>query len=385
MPKRTEKPVFLIGTSQTYPSIAAAAKALGVSASGVSKVVSGKIPSIKGYRLGALSDRVIKVVETGEEFTSPVQASRKLGVKEKKVSSLLSSGANQTTGGYHFVYDVASPKVTPTQTRQTRTATGKPKNKKQRKAEKRAKRQSEPARREAEREAKRKARELKAAIKQYDRTRESLYQYVKTVNDMIDKYNKANTALIYYHPAAKDVFGLQPLIGYGDGLHFDDSLKWFDYDLSKDGKERIEELTKMMEMRLDRLITETTQKGKNFFDMTTAWQTRTTWADEFFKTPGHENDLDKYAHMLWDILLILERANEYKELGSDLLFNEISDAMQGDIDPDELNRFMERIEYWMDNDGDQDDLNEILQELHMNYTPKQGYSVFDDDDGWWST
>ena len=384
MPKRTEKPVFLIGTSQTYPSIAAAAKALGVSASGVSKVVSGKIPSIKGYRLGALSDRVIKVIETGEEFTSPVQASRKLGVKEKKVSSLLSSGANQTTGGYHFVYDVASPNGTPTQTRQAGTST-KPKNKKQRKAEKRAKRQAEPERRAKEREAKRKARELRAVIKQYDKTRDSLFQYVKTVNDMIDKYNKVNPALIYYHPAAKDVFGLQPLIGYGDGLHFDASLQWFDYDLSKDDKERIEELTKMMDMRLDRLITETTQKGKNFFDMTTAWQTRTTWADEFFKTPGHENDLDKYAHMLWDILLILERANEYKELGSDLLFNEISDAMQGDIDPDELNRFMERIEYWMDNDGDQDDLDEILQELHMNYTPKQGYSVFDDDDGWWST
>lgn len=379
------KPVFVVGTAQTYPSVAAAAKALGVSASGVSKVVSGKIPSIKGYRLGALSDRVIKVTETGEEFTSPVQAARKLGVKAKKVSSLLSSGANQTTGGYHFVYDVASPKVTPTQTRQAGTATGKPKNKKQRKAEKRAKRQAEPERRAKEREAKRKARELKAVIKQYDKTRDSLFQYVKTVNDMIDKYNKVNPALIYYHPAAKDVFGLQPLIGYGDGLHFDDSLQWFDYDLSKDDKERIEELTKMMEMRLDRLITETTQKGKNFFDMTTAWQTRTTWADEFFKTPGHENDLDKYAHMLWDILLILERANEYKELGSDLLFNEISDAMQGDIDPDELNRFMERIEYWMDNDGDQDDLDEILQELHMNYTPKQGYSVFDDDDGWWST
>ena len=202
---------------------------------------------------------------------------------------------------------------------------------------------------------------------------------------MIDEYNKANPALIYYHPAAKYVFGLQPLIGYGDGMHFDDSLKRFDYDLSKDGKERIEELTKMMEMRLDRLITETTLKGKNFFDMTTAWQTRTTWADEFFKTPGHENDLDKYAHMLWDILLILERANEYKELGSDLLFSEISDAMQGDIDPDDLQRFMERIEYWMDNNGDQDDLDEILEELHAGYTKKQGYSVFDDDDGWWST
>lgn len=384
MPKRNEKPVFLIGTSQTYPSIAAAAKALGVSASGVSKVVSGKIPSIKGYRLGALSDRVIKVPETGQEFTSPVQAARQLGVKAKKVSSLLSSGASQTTGGYHFVYDVASPNGTPTQTRQAGTAT-KPKNKKQRKAEKRAKRQAEPERRAKEREAKRKARELRAVIKQYDKTRDSLFRYVKTVNDMIDKYNKVNPALIYYHPAAKDVFGLQPLIGYGDGLHFDDSLQWFDYDLSKDDKERIEELTKMMEMRLDRLITETTQNGKNFFDMTTAWQTRTTWADEFFKTPGHENDLDKYAHMLWDILLILERANEYKELGSDLLFNEISDAMQGDIDPDDLQRFMERIEYWMDNNGDQDDLDEILQELHMGYTPKQGYSVFDDDDGWWST
>lgn len=384
MPKRNLKPVFLVGTNQTYPSISAAAKALGISVSSVSKVVSGKVPSVKGYRLGALSDRVIKVTETGEEFTSPVQAARKLGVKAKKVSSLLSSGANQTTGGYHFVYDVASPNRTPTQTQQAGTAT-KPKNKKQRKAEKQAKRRSKPAKNDAEREAKRKARELRTVIKQYNQTRDSLYRYVKTINDMIDKYNKANPALIYYHPAAKYVFGLQPLIGYGDGMHFDDSLKRFDYDLSKDGKERIEELTKMMEMRLDRLITETTLKGKNFFDMTTAWQTRTTWADEFFKTPGHENDLDKYAHMLWDILLILERANEYKELGSDLLFNEISDAMQGDIDPDDLQRFMDRIEYWMDNNGDQDDLDEILQELHMGYTPKPGYSVFDDDDGWWST
>jgi len=383
MPKRNLKPVFLVGTNQTYPSISAAAKALGISVSSISKVVSGKVPSVKGYRLGALSARVIKVPETGQEFTSPVQAARQLGVKAKKVSSLLSSGANQTTGGYHFVYDVASPNGTP-QTRQAGTAT-KPKNKKQRKAEKRAKRQAEPERRAKEREAKRKARELRTVIKQYNQTRDSLYRYVKTINDMIDEYNKANPALIYYHPAAKDVFGLQPLIGYGDGLHFDDSLKRFDYDLSKDDKEKIAKLTEMMEIRLDRLITETTQKGKNFFDMTTAWQTRTTWADEFFKTPGHENDLDKYAHMLWDILLILERANEYKELGSDLLFNEISDAMQGDIDPDDLQRFMERIEYWMDNNGDQDDLDEILQELHMGYTPKPGYSVFDDDDGWWST
>ena len=384
MPKRNLKPVFLVGTNQTYPSISAAAKALGISVSSVSKVVSGKVPSVKGYRLGALSDRVIKVAETGEEFTSPVQAARKLGVKAKKVSSLLSSGANQTTGGYHFVYDVASPNRTPTQTQQAGTAT-KPKNKKQRKAEKQAKRRSKPAKNDAEREAKRKARELRTVIKQYNQTRDSLYRYVKTINDMIDEYNKANPALIYYHPAAKYVFGLQPLIGYGDGMHFDDSLKRFDYDLSKDGKEEIAKLTEMMEMRLDRLITETTLKGKNFFDMTTAWQTRTTWADEFFKTPGHENDLDKYAHMLWDILLILERANEYKELGSDLLFNEISDAMQGDIDPDDLQRFMDRIEYWMDNNGDQDDLDEILQELHMGYTPKPGYSVFDDDDGWWST
>ena len=382
MSVKNAKPVFLAGTNQTYPSISAAAKALGISVSSVSKEVSGKVPSVKGYRLGALSDRVIRVPETGQEFTSPVQAARQLGVKAKKVSSLLSSGANQTTGGYHFVYDVAS--ATPTQTSQAATAS-KPKSKKQRRSEKQAKRRSNPERNAAEREAKRKARELRTVIKQYNQTRDSLYRYVKTINDMIDEYNKANPALIYYHPAAKDVFGLQPLIGYGDGLHFDDSLKRFDYDLSKDGKERIEELTKMMEMRLDRLITETTQKGKNFFDMTTAWQTRTTWADEFFRTPGHENDLDKYAHMIWDILLILDRANEYSELGSDLLFIEISDAMQGDIDPDDLNRFMERIEYWMDNNGDQDDLDEILNELHAGYTKKQGYSVFDDDDGWWST
>lgn len=384
MKKRTEKPVFLIGTSQIYPSISAAAKALGVSPSGVSKVVSGKIPSIKGYRLGVLSDRVIKVPETGQEFASPVQVARQLGVKAKKVSSLLSSGASQTAGGYHFVYDVAG---TPTQARQAGTSTtSKPKSKKQRRAEKQAKRHSKAERKAAEREEKRRARELKTVIKQYNQTRDSLYRYVKTVNDMIDKYNKTNGALIYYHPAAKDVFGLQPLIGYGDGLHFDDTLRWFAYDLSKDSKDRVQELGKMMEMRLDRLITETTQKGKNFFDMTTAWQTRTTLADEFFRTPAHENELDKYSHLIWDILLILVRANEYPELGSDLLFTEISDAMQGAIDPDELNRFMERIEYWMDNNGDQDDLAEILQELHMNYTPQQGYSVFDDDDdGWWST
>lgn len=379
MSSKNAKPVFLAGTNQIYPSYSAAAKALGISVSSVSRVVSGKVPSVKGHRLGALSARGIKVVETGQVFTSPAQAANALGVSKKKISSLVRSGSGATTGGYHFEYDVASSNGTHTQARQAGTTASKPKNRKQRKAEKRAKRQVKPERRATEREAKRKARELKRVIKQYDRTRESLYKYVKSVNDMSDKY----PTLIYYHQAIKDVFSLQPLIGYGDDdVHFDDSLQEFRYDLSKDGKESIEELTKSMERILDRLITETTQKGKEFFDMTTAWQTRTTWANEFFKSDGHEDELDKYAHLIWDIILLLEEANNFEELGSDLLFHEIQDAMQGGIDPENLQKFMDDIDSWMEHHGDLYDLNEILEELHSGYTPKKGYSVYDDDGEW---
>lgn len=363
------KPIFVIGTGQEFKSASAAAKALGINRANIYSVLSGRRKSAGGKQFGYAENRAVLVTKngTGKVYSSLTSAARSVGANISKVENIVTSGIDKTVKGYQFQY-VDKSKLTPS----APSVPKMPKGKKQRRAEKREKRKV--------REREKKKSVLNPYIKKYKEARKELSGYITVVNKQIDKYNKANPALIYYHPATPSVFGLQMYTGY-NGMHFDETLKKLGLP-EEPTKEDIEKLTEKMKLLYERLKAETNQKKRNFFDMHLAEQNRTQFADEFFKTPGHENDLDKYAEYIWDIIEILQRANLYPELGSDKLFIAIQDAMQGNVDSDTLSRFIDSIAWWMDNDGSQEELNEYFMSLDDSYTPTPGYSVFDDEEGW---
>lgn len=370
---KNAKPVFLAGTNQTYPSISAAAKALGISVSSVSKVVSGKVPSVKGYRLGALSDRVIKVPETGETFTSPVQAARQLGVKAKKVSSLLASGSDRTTGGYHFEYDIA-----PQATQQSGTTTNVSAKKKSRKANKQAqinkRRQKKTAKaaRQAKKaatraadsqasEARRREREAtkQEQYKKHDITRrtEKLRTLMEKINDQLGKYDERH--MLEYSSA------VQEIMEYMQYLNEDDSLNLF--DTSDINMEFIAD--NMTDFGIDRWLnqlTNATQRNNGlFWDITRQEKERAFYAQELGISLA---EIEEYVEFLPELWLIFREGAKMFEYDS-IIWEKIKQSVKGGIPKVEFRKAMDKLKYYFAYGGNENVLQDLLSDLDA-YAPE---------------
>lgn len=403
------KPIFIPGTNMQFESAAAAAKALGINRGNISSVLTGRRKTAGGYQFSYASNRVIYIPETGAAFTDIKSAARSVGIGAKKAIKGLEGRSGSAIGGYHFTYADASkipiisadapdaptnkktsPKKRTSKQERIKQHRVKKQQKQERQRQKEAIRSHDRAESAARHKKQENAKRLRESIANYNQAHEELKQYIESVNKQIDEYIKVSPSLIYYHTATPAIMGLQMYTGYvftiNDITLFDDSLSKFALpeDLTDISKSELDKITKRMQMLYQRLKAESTRKGSSFFDMNIAEQNRTMLAFEFFKTTGHEDDMDKYAYMIWDIIDIINRSNEHPEMGSDLIFNMVSDAMQGDIDPDTLDRFIQDLDGWMQRNGSEEELDEILSEMDGTYQPKAGFSVFDDDDetGW---
>lgn len=399
---RTTKPVFIVGTGQTFPSASAAAKALGINRSNIYSVLAGRRKTAGGQQFGYASNKAVSVSKNGstQVYSNLTAAARAVKANPTKVENIVSAGIDKTVKGYSFSYiDTSKISYAP-------SVPSVPKNRKKKKAEqareRKAKQREKAARKQQKEEKRKREREESAkkhrrdeklkslgeAYTSYKDAKSVLLDYVKKVNEQIDKYIDVNPALLYYHQSTPAVFGLQMYVGYEYGpydiTYFDESLKNFELpenidDLTKDDTQK---LADKMSLLAERMKSEAERKGRSFFDMTNAERNRTDLAFEFYKNTGHENDMDQYAYMIWDILDTIQRSNMFPELGSDLVFNMVSDAMQGNVDKDVLDRFIQDLDGWMNRYGSQEELDEILSELDGTYSKPTGFSVFDDDWGW---
>lgn len=407
---RTTKPVFIVGTGQTFPSASAAAKALGINPGNLYSVLAGRRKTAGGYQFGYAANRAVSVSKNGETkiYSSVEAAAKAVHANVSKVDRLVSGGINKTVKGYEFSYvdasrvsaganvvssSVAVPAAKPknrksNKTEQIKAHRAKKQQKQQRTAEREAKRQAEREESARQHQRETQLKNMGESYFNYSKARSNLQNYMHKVNEQIDKYIEINPALLYYNQATPAVMGLQMYTGYETGAYdityFKEDLEKFDLpeDLSELSPDDLQKMADTMDLLTQRMHAEAEQKGRSFFDVNLAEQNRTMLALEFFKNTGHENDLDEYAYMIWDILEIIQRSNQYEEMGSDLLFNIVSDAMQGNVDKDVLDRFIQDLDGWMNRSGSQDELDEILSELHGTYNEPRGFSVFDDDWGW---
>ena len=400
---RVTKPVFIVGTGQTFPSASAAAKALGINPGNLYSVLAGRRKTAGGHQFGYAANRAVSVSKKGEtKIYSNIEAAAKaVHANVSKVDRLVSGGINKTVKGYEFSYVDASrvassaaapaaPAAPAASKKQERI-----KNRRSKKQQKRQRAAEKESKRQAEREASAKKHQRDEQLKNlgesyfnYNKSKSILQRYMQKINDQIDKYIDVNPALLYYNHSTPAVLGMQMYTGYNYGPYdipyFDTSMAKFALpdDIGDINPDDVQKLADRMQLIDERLVAESTRKGSSFFDINVAEQNRTMLALEFFKNTGHENELDEYAYMIWDILDVISRANQFKELGSDLIFNMVSDAMQGNIDKNTLEDFIDHIDNWMSSGGSEDELDDILSELDGTYNKPKGFSVFDDDWGW---
>lgn len=396
------KPIFIPGTNMQFTSASAAAKSLGINAGNIYSVLAGRRKTAGGYQFGYAENRTIYIQETGQSFSNIKDAARAVKVSTKKAIKGLEGRSGSAIGGYHFTY-ADKTKVSPVSAsdslaskQQQRPKRARKQNKQERIQQKRQKKQAAQTRRQ-QKEAERRQERAKASHRQQQRYKErqqqlklrpyidnynvaksELQEYLNKVNDKIAEYYNTNSALIYYAPTSPDVLGMQMVIGYTDDGYFDPSLSEFTLP-ENPTQEEIEKLFERLKNMKKRMEMETSKKNSAFWDLNIAEQTRRDIALEFFKVPGHEDEMDKYAYMLWDIIDILNRAHEFPdELGSDIVFTSIQDAMHGNIPAYKLEEFLDGLSGWMDG-GSAQELDEILSGLD-GYEPQPGFSVWDDEE-----
>ena len=387
---RVTKPVFIVGTGQTFPSASAAAKALGINPGNLYSVLAGRRKTAGGYQFGYAANRAVSVSKKGETkiYSSVEAAAKAVHANPNKIDSIVSGRVKKTVKGYEFSYvdasRVASSAAAPAAA--APAASKKQQRIKNRRVKRQQKRQratAKEAKRQAEREASAKKHQRDEQLKNlgesyfnYTKSKAILQRYMQKINDQIDNYIDVA------------VLGMQMYTGYNYGPYdipyFDASMEKFALpdDIGDINPDDVQKLADRMQLIDERLEAESTRKGSSFFDITVAEQNRNMLALEFFKNTGHENELDEYAYMIWDILDVISRANQFKELGSDLIFNMVSDAMQGNIDKNTLEDFIGHVDNWMSSGGSEDELDDILSELDGTYSKPKGFSVFDDDWGW---
>lgn len=395
------KAIFIPGTNMTFQSASAAAKVLGINAGNIYKVLNGQRKTAGGYSFGYESNKTIYIPQTGQTFSNPRAAARSVGVKPGRVYDVLSGNVrSKSKPKYDFVYadttkinaasatsnSVPNRKKSRKENKQQQIQQNRQRKKEKfaqqkRKIETRIQERAEASIRRQQRDEERQRRRiLRPATQKYEKSKKQLQSYLEKVNAKLKEYNDLHKYFVNYNPSAPDVLGLQMAIGYTEDGYFNTTLSKFSvvYDDTASIQEiesALIETAERME-RLKKVLEDATNKANGrFWDINVAKGNRSALALEFNIT---ESQMDNYADPIWDMLDVLQEANHHEELGSELVYNAVSDAMQGNIPDWKLAEFLENISAYMDGDSIQD-IDEIFMILNGYHAPGSGIW---DDEGW---
>lgn len=387
------KPIFIPGTNQQFASAAAAAKALGIDAGNISKVLKGKRKTAGGYTFGYASNRTIYIPETGQTFGSIQTAAKAVRVSPKKAEQILENNVGKTVGGYHFEYADAS-KIIPVSASDSRSSATSKNRKAKKQARQQQKRQKKQAKfdlqqqRAAKKQTERAASSARQSRKQQERIDQIKSNYaayvkhqqtesllsnevkelrslMKRINAQLKKYQDEN--MMGYSRVAQDVEEFQNYLGITKDGMFDTSDENM-LNLMEDWSE--EELTHFK----NQLSAETDKQNGLFWNIKKQIQERAKYATQFGLAP---EELDAYVDLLPELWKIFEQARHYSmyEKVGQYMWTEIKNSVKSGISPQELQRVMDELSKW---DGSSSkELQETLGELEESISLE---SIFDDDE-----
>ena len=106
---RVTKPVFVVGTGQTFPSASAAAKALGINPGNLYSVLAGRRKTAGGYQFGYTANRAVSVSKNGETkiYSTLEAAAKAVHANPNKIDSIVSGRVKKTVKGYEATRIVA--------------------------------------------------------------------------------------------------------------------------------------------------------------------------------------------------------------------------------------------------------------------------------------
>lgn len=385
------KPIFIPGTNQQFASAAAAAKALGIDAGNISKVLKGKRKTAGGYSFGYTSNRVIYIPKTGQTFSSVKAAAKYAKSSPRKLEHILENNVDKTVGGFRFEYADSSkiptvsvsdgrPSAVPKKNRKT--------NKKARQQQKRQKKQAKLERQKIKEELLRKSR-AETSIKQAGKKQERIEQLrdvytenkvtrallsneatelralMEKVNAQLVKYQNAN--MMGYSKIAQDVEEFQNYLGFTENGLFDTSEENMLGLMENLSAEEINHWKNQLDLIAD-------SKNGLFWDLNKQIKERQNYALEFGVS---SEEMDAYIDLLPELWKIFEQARHSSmyEKVSQYMWTEIKSSVKSGISPQELKKVMGQLSTW--NGSSSKELQEILGELEESI---QLDSIFDDED-----
>ena len=252
----------------------------------------------------------ILVVQTGDIYPSISAAAKALGVDPSNIGKAL-RGARTSAGGYNFSRVTAD--IAPETVRFIREATEQSISQRQKKRQTRLREQTK-----AKKAARDKARGQAARM---------LQSTLQEASKLMADYQKAGLSGV--SNVIPELEQLQKLIGTKKGGGFNASFK----NLAKFGIKELQALQAAITKQINR---------KGFKDLQDAAKKKQGVA---YQLGVSTEELDKYADSLPALWHILEMAENVQGKGYDRsLYSAVQDAMQGGIDPEDLQQILGDIE-----------------------------------------
>ena len=361
---RVTKPVFIVGTGQTFPSASAAAKALGINQGNLYSVLAGRRKTAGGYKFGYAANRAVSVSKNGhtQVYSNLVAAAKAVKANPAKVENIVSGGVDKTVKGYSFSYVDASkvsssapPSEKINSKKQRRT-----KSKKERKAREQSRQNPTKAQldyAEAQRKAQRERAEYKRNKRKADKMTSSiddLKRLLSRVNDQLSKYY--DESMMGYSRAAQDVAEFQNYLGSTENGLFDLTDENLSDIAENYTPEEIMQWKKQIEDEIN-------NKGGKFWDLKGQLEEREHYATQFNIPIGQIDDIADLLPDLWDVLAL---ANTKQSKGSkiDGTWDRIKDAVQGTVTRDAMIKLIDNLKKFWNGDRSRQ-LTEILSDLNQ--------------------
>lgn len=361
---RTTKPVFIVGTGQTFPSASAAAKALGINPGNLYSVLAGRRKTAGGYKFGYAANRAVSVSKNGhtQVYSNLVAAAKAVKANPAKVENIVSGGVDKTVKGYSFSYVDASkvsssapPSEKINSKKQRRTKSKKGRKAREQSRQKPTQKQIDYA--EAQRKSQRERADYKRNKRQADKITSSiddLKRLLSRVNDQLSKYY--DESMMGYSRAAQDVAEFQNYLGSTENGLFDLTDENLADIAENYTPEDIMQWKKQIEDEIN-------NKGGKFWDLKGQLEEREHYATQFNIPIGQIDDIADLLPDLWDVLAL---ANTKQSKGSkiDGTWYSIKDAVQGTVTRDAMIKLIDNLKKFWNGDRSRQ-LTEILSDLNQ--------------------
>ena len=361
---RVTKPVFIVGTGQTFPSASAAAKALGINPGNLYSVLAGRRKTAGGYKFGYAANRAVSVSKNGhtQVYSNLVAAAKAVKANPAKVENIVSGGIDKTVKGYSFSYVDASkvsssapPSEKINSKKQRRTKSKKGRKAREQSRQKPTQKQIDYA--EAQRKSQRERADYKRNKRQADKITSSiddLKRLLSRVNDQLSKYY--DESMMGYSRAAQDVAEFQNYLGSTENGLFDLTDENLADIAENYTPEDIMQWKKQIEDEIN-------NKGGKFWDLKGQLEEREHYATQFNIPIGQIDDIADLLPDLWDVLAL---ANTKQSKGSkiDGTWDRIKDAVQGTVTRDAMIKLIDNLKKFWNGDRSRQ-LTEILSDLNQ--------------------